>query len=567
MKKYLISLIFLSLSSIYSMEKHGPRGFINKLRTFQSASFFTKKDKFVTLYNEYLYDVNKCLDIDFLPIHITAAFGDKQLLELRLPIDGIECRTSDGATPLHCAVIANNIENIEALLSKNASVSSQTNSGKTPLMYAIQNSDIKTIDLLLRYGANPLIKDNKNNSILHYIAQKDDLGLLHYVFTKIPYLKEDTKLLDDTNSSQQTPLFIAVLYNSINIAKELIRYGADIYTTDNDKNTLLHIAASENNPFLLEYLLKQNKIYIEEINSNADTPLNLAADLGAIKTIKILLKHNASVYTRNNYGICPLESALVNTQMAAMKILLTSNKTYTQNFIDHLYTVVDQAEFSLENLTEADIYNDKLNLLITLLRYSHIAPTKLNEILRNYFVDSAPEYIDLISAIIKGTLNEEMLCSLLESLKKQYANLDYRYWLNSKEIADMSSLMWAAAYGRTDTIELLLKYGAQLSVENYQGKYACPELEIAYKKGHKLTVAYLYKKLQPYLEMAKAALSKHIVESNMLYKDNKNNPGPEFPLEITTAIILQAYGKKLLNIEHSLNESTINKPTSPSEEN
>lgn len=74
-----------------------------------------------------------------LPIHIAALKGLNNLIKLflkkRLPVN--DKNTNNGNTPLHLAVIGEQLETISLLMKNHASLTEYNNSGQTPVKLAL----------------------------------------------------------------------------------------------------------------------------------------------------------------------------------------------------------------------------------------------------------------------------------------------------------------------------------------------------------------------------------------------------------------------------------------------
>lgn len=82
-------------------------------------------------------------------------------------------------------------------------------------------------------------------------------------------------------------------------------------------NTLLHETIYYNSPKIFKFILKEKgnqNDYLEKKNKDGNTPLNLACLKSNLDFYKLLLKHNANLFTHNEYLETPLDSALRNNQ-------------------------------------------------------------------------------------------------------------------------------------------------------------------------------------------------------------------------------------------------------------
>jgi len=70
----------------------------------------------------------------------------------------VNCRDSNGRTPLHYAVVTKHLEIVSLLLERGADVNAQDNEGWTPCHRAAYWGYFNIVDLLLSYNADVLLK-------------------------------------------------------------------------------------------------------------------------------------------------------------------------------------------------------------------------------------------------------------------------------------------------------------------------------------------------------------------------------------------------------------------------
>ena len=153
-------------------------------------------------------------------------------------------------TPLHFAVLLDNFEITEELLKHNADVEVINDIKETPLIIATKMKNLKIVRKLLKYKANPNVFD-----------------------------------------TQMSPLHIAIENGCNEIAKELVKNGADLNAVDDASRTPLYISVQEGNIEIARLLLD------EGCNVNAhiyDTALHIAVDDGNYLMVSELLERGAN---------------------------------------------------------------------------------------------------------------------------------------------------------------------------------------------------------------------------------------------------------------------------------
>jgi ankyrin repeat protein len=193
-----------------------------------------------------------------------------------------------GDTPLLAAVFkghAQVVEKVLATLDKNAwsALTSKNVSGDTPLHVTVSSGH-----------EGPLLKvllDCEDN-----FANENDMN---------------DRPLGSKNSAGLTPLLVACERNFDNMARELIKRGADVNTSDKNDRTPLAIASFCGCMDVMEYLLTVETVkdLLDAKDKNGCTPLWLASRTGNLKMVKILVDAGANYSLESNDGLSPKDAA------------------------------------------------------------------------------------------------------------------------------------------------------------------------------------------------------------------------------------------------------------------
>lgn len=228
--------------------------------------------------------------------------------------------------PLVIAIKSRNTEALDLLIKSGADVNKLDAKGCSALMFCAQCGDITYLNYLINSGADIDLQDEYNqtaliHSILHnktetlteLIKAGADVNKTGYNFdTPLMYAVDSdirfTSLLinakADINAKNlftgYTPLIRAVRTNRMDVVNQLITSGADIHVKDESGMTALMHAY--NNTIILERLLLFNPL-IDEQDNNGDTTLMHAANVGNLKSIMVLINHNADTTLVNNKGL------------------------------------------------------------------------------------------------------------------------------------------------------------------------------------------------------------------------------------------------------------------------
>ncbi len=197
---------------------------------------------------------------------------------------------ADGHTPFMNAASQNALPIVTYLLEQQGNHNALDNAGRSSLTKAVEHNSADVVDLLLKKGAKSNILDDKGNSIAYYLLKAYE--------------------------PKKTGPFDAKL-------RLLLEKGVTMTAIQENGNTLLHIAARENNLGLLERL-EEFKIPIDHLNNEGYTALHLAAMSG--------------------------------TDAAILKYLITlgANKELKTAFDETTYQLISENELLQDQLTQLD---------------------------------------------------------------------------------------------------------------------------------------------------------------------------------------------------------------------
>jgi len=208
-------------------------------------------------------DVNASTGGGETPLHMASSRGHKAIAAL-LIAKGAEVNFSSKylGTPLHSASKYGRLEIIKLLVARGADVNARDELGRSPLHDAEDEGKFDVAKLLRKHGAKERAVKGPN-----YI---------------------DYKYLDDGHrKNRQTSLHITAAANLLDIARQLLIWGADIHAQNIWGATPLHLAVSNGNSEMAELLLLYGADVAIE-NNQGLTPIGLAAALGQQGLITLL---------------------------------------------------------------------------------------------------------------------------------------------------------------------------------------------------------------------------------------------------------------------------------------
>ena len=90
---------------------------------------------------------------------------------------------------------------------------------------------------------------------------------------------------------------------------------------DEEENDDVHIAAALNHAQCIRRLLCTQLELIEQRDENGDQPAHIAARLGNLESLRVLVEFDAPMDMRNYNLLTPMGEARINQQLEAVKML------------------------------------------------------------------------------------------------------------------------------------------------------------------------------------------------------------------------------------------------------
>ena len=119
----------------------------------------------------------------------------------------------------------------------------------------------------------------------------------------------------------RTPLHTASSVNHIEMARLLIKHGANVNAKDESDNSPLHLAIYEGHGKLAKLLIESGA-YVDSRNYNGNLPIQVAAFAGLPEVIKLLIEAGSPVNDQDQVGDTPLHDAALQGQVEAAQVLL-----------------------------------------------------------------------------------------------------------------------------------------------------------------------------------------------------------------------------------------------------
>ena len=246
---------------------------------------------------------------------------------------------SKGIPLLHFAV-AKDSTVLSLLLNKGANVNAVDGNMETALFKAVRMRSWEAIKCLVAHGADTRRSNVNGEKIGHIAAATKDTDIAKWALSHVS--------VNDVDSKQETPLFIAVRNNDINMADYLMKRGVNSKRANSRGQTAMTVvenAASahvanvtfRDERFLASMAkddLKHAPFYlklgadIDAVDQSSNTATCLAAQNDAVNRLKFLEKYNADM-NKECRSLTPLGWAVQLNQKKAIKQLVETKSVVT----------------------------------------------------------------------------------------------------------------------------------------------------------------------------------------------------------------------------------------------
>ena len=217
---------------------------------------------------------------------------------LKQPASAFKVVEGDGATALHWAVRADDLEMVRMLLAAGADVTAATREGVTPLSLAAVNGSVRMTEVLLEAGANANAVMPEGETILMTAARTGRPDVLETL------LRHGADINARENWFGETALIWAAAENHADAVKVLVAHGADV----NARSKALDVPRRRNGQSILPL--------------GSWTPLMYAARQGAIDATKALIAAGADMNLTDPDGATALVLAIINANYDVAAVII-----------------------------------------------------------------------------------------------------------------------------------------------------------------------------------------------------------------------------------------------------
>ena len=353
-------------------------------------------------------------------------------------------RSKNNECLLHFACQSNNITMIRHIyyLSDETQLNERTiDKSEIPIMYC---TNLQCIQFMLSIDPDQLYFQSLEGGLLHKNIDNFDI---------VEFLIEKGINVDTFNAFIESPLRVASDVGNIRVMEKLIDSGANInsvdflnytilmncianenleaiqlllecgakYFSDNDGNSVIHIAASTGN-YEITRVLIENGANVNYINDDGKTALYFCLDY--LNIMQLLISKGIDINARDHSGSTALIEACKFKNFYAAKLLLL-NPFLNLNVQEQLNGGFSALHYAIYDHNLVKLFMGDKNLL-ELLTYSHYTPL--------------------------------LLCCKIGMLDSARVLIMNGSNLNAKTIGGHSCIEIASKYGHDKIVQLLLKY-------------------------------------------------------------------------------------------------------------
>lgn len=259
----------------------------------------------------------------------------------------VDVQSQTYGTPMQRAADMDNEDLVQLFIKKGADINAHntqtsrqsSGSSNSTLAAAAWGGHKKIVSILLKNGARTDLRSQEPRlHILHQAATYAMLDLAEYCLNsgECPIdMKTNEGRYDDDLLVNLTPLSIACAEGHVDMVQLLLSHGASLEHVG-EGLTLLHLAARHGHARVVTLLIEKSldtrgealtRQFVDEpiTKQGGDTALHEAAWSGSVKTVSVLLDHNA-LYTSNRNGVTPLHIAAWKSKPKVIQLLLESSK-------------------------------------------------------------------------------------------------------------------------------------------------------------------------------------------------------------------------------------------------
>jgi len=368
------------------------------------------------------------------------------------------------------AVIKGQLNTVKVLVKAKAPVTWQTTSTKMTCLHeaVCQDNNLEMVQLLLSNGANIAAVNTDDRTPIMLAASKKQ-------WTYVEAIANSQKIDEQDTVKYGAALYYAVYYDNLKIAELLLKAKAPVtWFSADDKNYLLHIAVTNNNPKMIELLLTSGAD-LHGKNKGGQTPLELACALGKWDCVDVFMRDKKFKFKDSVSAGLAFIDAIKAGRLDVATYLLSAGASATECTKTDAFTALHWA-VNQNNPKAIRYLLERINLQTTLSN-SDETPIELASRLSHWdcvqdLLEAHPAR-DKTQKIVENLHYENTLLNAIKGGNYAIARLLLEHHAPcsrcNSEWGNIA-LYWAVKNNKPAIIELLRQYGADATVKNKDAK-------------------------------------------------------------------------------------------------
>ncbi|XP_067660035.1 ankyrin-3-like [Haliotis asinina] len=448
-----------------------------------------------------IVNINSMGEKGWTPAMKAALKGHKDVFNLIVK-EGADLSLVDkeGDNILHAACKGGNVKIVKYILEqRSADINLRGKDMFTPVLIAAYRGHKDIFHELEKKSADLLIRDGNQNSILHLACKGGNIEIMKHILTTY------SMIVNDIDFEGLTPIMLAASEGRKDMFDVLLQNGADFSHEDYSRYNILHMACRGGNVELVEHVLAQNIVEINSRSNDGSSPAMEAAYEGHTNVLELLRNEGADMTFVSDENDSILHAALDSKHMDTVKYVLTNDfvdiDSRNNNGITAVMLAVQGGLAEIFDLmvrkgaNMSFVNDDKQTILHMACEEGHSEIVKY--IIRENVVNingrddegktpvllaAEQGYLDIVILLegkgadlsvvddwgenilhmltVEGQLN---LAIYLLTQKNVVQNI------NKKSLTGRTPVMVAALCGQRDLFDILVKYGADLTLVDTDG--------------------------------------------------------------------------------------------------
>jgi len=359
------------------------------------------------------------------------------------------------------------------------------------LIRATRNGDLDKVKLLVKDGININYQpyNTDGSALMRAVAGNQHPEIAKFLIKA----GADLNLQDEVGD---TALMYASNAGSTEMVKLLLKRGADPNILNRDKNNALHFASLYGHLDIVKILIDAG-INIDNPDEDGRTPLFYAIGYVRSETVKLLIELGADANILDNKGLTPISFPL-GKEIYEDFILSKVEEAYSHQRLAFAKMMIDE--------NHEDIPNDVVIKILKSLEIPPLNKETLEKINNLLFKQKLQEELQVeLKKVMEQKLKEEYSKKIYESIKEQFQgeNIDdmiefYRKLLRDPNLTQAQRRAYkrqkrtrkrklGIKSGSSDlnTSELELKRAVEMSIEEFKGNSGSKKKKKKSKKKRK----------------------------------------------------------------------------------